>query len=151
MDNQILNYAPLVRAMARRYQGPGMEREDLEQEGWLALVEARRCYRPELGPRPAFYKSRVRGALAKMLRRYRRDALFGRAAEVEFSGQDDVPGFELRDLFANLSKRQSQVLLLYYHQGLSLREAAKCMGISISAAHTHKKRGLKALAGQMSL
>jgi RNA polymerase sigma factor (sigma-70 family) len=153
MDN-LVNYAPLVRSMARRYQGPGLEREDLEQEGWLALVEAAACYRPELNvPRPAYYRSRVRAALGSLLRRYRRDALFWRAgADVDrtFTWDEGSESGAVW-LMGNLPRRQREALLLYYHYGFSLKEVAKRMGIGISAAHTHKTRGLAALARQMSL
>ena len=75
--DHLLEYAPLVRAMARRYLGPGLEREDLEQEAWLALVAAGPVGRN--GPAPGLLQSRVRAALAQALRRFRRDALFYKA------------------------------------------------------------------------
>lgn len=150
MDH-LLEYAPLVRAMARRYLGPGLEREDLEQEAWLALVAARAQYRPELGPRPAYYKSRVRAALAQALRRFRRDALFYKAPL-----EGDIPlaaGEELDGLWQwtwSLTPRQRQVLDLYFGRDLTLSDIARRLGISLSAVSTHKQRGLAALARRMS-
>lgn len=150
MDNHLAEYAPLVRAMARRYQGPGLEREDLEQEAWLALLEAKASYRPERNvPRPAYYRSRVRTALANVLRRYRRDGLFWRRDSDTVAVWQDRKG-EMLELVSHLPARQAQVLKLYYWHQLKLREIAATLGTSISAASTHKKRGLAALARQIS-
>jgi RNA polymerase sigma factor (sigma-70 family) len=153
MDPQLLKFAPLVRAMARRYQGPGLEGEDLEQEAWLALLEAEESYCPERNvPRPAFYQSRVRGALGEVLRRYRRDALFWRGATpVEALAQGEHRSFELLQSLSVLSQRQRQVISMYYWHQLSLRQIAAELGISISAVQVHKGRGLKALARLLSL
>lgn len=146
----IAAYRPLVRAMAKRYHGPGLEFEDLEQEAWLALVMAEKSYRPELNvPRPAFYKSRVRAALASMLRKYRRDALFWRGTHVELRGEWSESDFDL--LLSTLPSRQRQVLGLYYREGWKLPEISRQLGISVSAAHTYKTRGLRALARQLTL
>jgi len=153
MDSHLKKFTPLVRAMARRYQGPGLEKEDLEQEAWLALLEAEASYRPELNVlRPAFYKSRVRAALGNVLRRYRKDALFWSSAiEVEKVNLDSEIGFELFELLSYLSQRQRQVIRLYYLNQLNLRQIAEYLGISVSAVNIHKQRGLAALARQLSL
>lgn len=147
MDD-LIDYAPLVRAMVRRYLGPGLEREDLEQEAWLALVIAQRDYRPHLGvPRPAYYKIRVRGALANVLRRYRRDALFWRSRcplEPENLSEPE-PEAETSQLLTGLTRRQQQVMEMYYGQDKSLKEIALCLGLSLTTVHTYKQRGLKAL------
>ncbi len=147
MDD-LLAYAPLVRAMVRRYQGPGLEGEDLAQEAWLALLIAQRDYRPYLGtPRQAFYKSRVRAALADCLRNYRRDALCWRwNGPVElFAKSSEELGDEIGHLLLGLSVRQRQVLAMYYGKDLPLREIARRLGLSLTAVHTHKQRGLAAL------
>lgn len=146
MDD-LWQYAPLVRAMVRRYQGPGLEGEDLAQEAWLALLRAQRDYRPELGaPRPAFYRSRVRAALADVLRRYRRDALFWRSSSlVEEMPQPGPPRDGFDELVAGLTRRQRQVLAMCYRDDLPLREIARRLGLSLSAVHTYKRRGLEAL------
>lgn len=141
-------YAPLVRAMVKRYQGPGLEGEDLEQEAWLALLIAQRDYRPELGtPRPAYYKSRVWAALANTLRQLRRDALFWRWDRpvdlLPHGGQESGGG--VTEMLVGLAPRQQQVLAMYYGQDLPLKEIAQRLGLSISAVHTYKQRGLKAL------
>lgn len=146
--NELVNYTPLVRAMVRRFMGPGLEKEDLEQEAWLALHIAQRDYRPHLGvSRAAYYKVRARVALADVLRRYRRDALFWRSSSpMDF---ERLPDFEQQDgtshLLAGLSRRQQQVMQMYYGEDKPLKEIALGLGLSVSAVHTYKQRGLEAL------
>lgn len=151
--NSLSQYAPLVRAMVRRYRGPGLEGEDLEQEAWLALVEARASYRPELNvPRSVYYKCRVRTALANVLRKYRRDGLYWRqeARVEEVPDRNEGFSYEMEDLVSRLPCRQGQVIRLYFCRQLTLREIADALGISISAVSTYKKRALAALARQES-
>ena len=38
IEGLVREFAPLVRRIARRYEGRGAERDDLEQEGYLALI-----------------------------------------------------------------------------------------------------------------
>ena len=41
---------PRLRTMAQSYHLPGVDREDLIQEGFLGVMNAVRCYRPQAGP-----------------------------------------------------------------------------------------------------
>ena len=45
----VSRYIPLVRARAARYFGPGLERDDLMQEGFIGLLKAIRSYDPARG------------------------------------------------------------------------------------------------------
>lgn len=146
MDN-LLDFRPLVSAFARRFQGQGLEREDLEQEAWLALVEAERDWDPSRNvPKAAFFRRQVWTALKRLLRRHRRDPLGGewlelreRSARVEELPQD-------ASLLEMLTTRQRQVLYLYFWHELSLAEIARRLDLAVSTVHTHKQRGLRALA-----
>ena len=37
----MLEYAPIVRGISREFFWPGADREDVQQEAWLALIEAK--------------------------------------------------------------------------------------------------------------
>ncbi len=45
----VSRYIPLVRGQAARYFGPGLEQEDLMQEGFIGLLKAIRAYDPSKG------------------------------------------------------------------------------------------------------
>lgn len=72
MDMDVLarEFAPLVRRVARRYEGRGAEREDLEQEGYVALIViAQRFGRNEMALRlKRHLPGYVRDAAKKMWR-----------------------------------------------------------------------------------
>ncbi len=71
----ILDYVPLVRAIARRIHGSlpphsGVELNDLIQAGHVGLVDAGRSFRKESRvPFPAFARYRIRGEILDSLRK----------------------------------------------------------------------------------
>jgi RNA polymerase sigma factor (sigma-70 family) len=138
------DYLPLVKAMARRYQGPGLEQADLEQEGWLALLEASRRFDPQREvPRAAYYRLSIRSALRQLLRRYSRDAL-SRACSADTCTIQPMAEDEVPMVTVSLSLRQSQVLRAWLREG-SIQQAAKSLGLPLGTAKTHLRRGLKHL------
>lgn len=73
MDDQITRYTPLVRAIARRYPlPPGWERSDIEQEGYIGLMNAMRRYDPDglhrNYARETVYTFGIKTAIRKALR-----------------------------------------------------------------------------------
>lgn len=144
MEANWQDYLPLVRAMARRYQGPGLEQADLEQEGWLALLEASRRYDPQRQvPRAAYYRLSIRSALRQVLRRYSRDAL-SQACSADTSSIQMMAGDQEPPDRPSLPPRQSQVLRAWLREG-SIQQAAKCLGLTLGTAKTHLRRSLKHL------
>lgn len=89
-------FTPLVRAIARRYEGRGAENEDLRQEGYLALVDiARSTNKRQLLKRLSrSLPGRVRDAAARMR------APAGVVSIHEETGED---GMELGDTITDVS------------------------------------------------
>jgi RNA polymerase sigma factor (sigma-70 family) len=86
-------FTPFVRSVARRYEGRGALREDLEQEGYLALLKlARRVSQRESLSRVlwSFLPGMVRDAAAK-LRWGERDVPLVTGGEYGDPGSDDEP------------------------------------------------------------
>jgi RNA polymerase sigma factor (sigma-70 family) len=77
-------YLPRIAALARRFHAPGVEVSDLVQEGWLALLEARRRYEPWRGvPFWAYAVPWVHGAIYRQAQDQRRAVRLPAAAQVE--------------------------------------------------------------------
>lgn len=64
----ILDHLALARAMAGRYAGRGVDRDDLTQVAYLGLVKAARRYDPERGGFAAFAAPTVTGELKRHFR-----------------------------------------------------------------------------------
>lgn len=56
----------------------------------------------------------------------------------------------LREALGHLPRRQAQVLNLVFYQGLTVREAAEVMEVSIGSARVHYDRGKKRLRALLS-
>jgi len=77
-------HLPRIAALARRFNGPGVELADLVQEGWLALLEARRRFDPGRGvPFWAYAVPWVHGAIYRLAQDQRRAVRLPPAAQVE--------------------------------------------------------------------
>jgi len=83
-DALVERYLPRIVALGRRFRGPGVEVSDLVQEGWLALLEARRRFEPERGvPFWAYAVPWVHGAVYRLAQDQRRAVRLPAAAQVE--------------------------------------------------------------------
>ena len=134
----VREFAPLVRRVARRYEGRGAEREDLEQEGYVALIEiARRfgaremarCLKRHL---PGY----VRDAAAKMWR----SASFVSLSDDEGGespladllpdarAEQDVSAFELMDALERFLPQEDMALARALAGGMTQEEIAAITG-----------------------
>jgi RNA polymerase primary sigma factor len=83
-EGLVEGYLPRVAALARRFDGPGVEISDLVQEGLLALLEARRRFEPGRGvPFWAYAVPWVHGAIYRGAQDQRRAVRLPAAAQVE--------------------------------------------------------------------
>ena len=134
-ENHLIAFLPLVRSWARRLCG-GDEafREDLIQEGLVAILKGLDAFSPERGPLPPFLGACVRNRLLSALRRYRRERrvlLFGEIPpEVERNVSEDAPGTwewegDLERLRTHLSEKEAVVLAAYLEGG----SVAKATGL----------------------
>ncbi len=114
-DELVENYLPLARAVARRFEGRGAEREDLQQVASIALMKAIERFDPARGFRFVTYAIPT---IAGDVRNYLRDKASGMR----------VP----RDARQKLYKMQ-QIREQFEHDQLrepSARELAKAMNIT---------------------
>ena len=94
LEGLVMNYTPLVKVTAYRYQGRGAEYEDLIQEGYLALlILIPKC--KDLKWLPYFLKSRLPG--------------YVRTAAEKLRGRRRTPEVELEDVEGVLSDSKSDI------------------------------------------
>ena len=92
LEGLVMNYTPLVKVTAYRYQGRGAEYEDLIQEGYLALlILIPKC--KDFKWLPYFLKSRLPG--------------YVRTAAEKLRGRRRSPEVELEDVEGVLSDSKS--------------------------------------------
>ena len=138
-----------------------MEAEDVLQTAYVKVISGRARFGENSTFRTWLFGV-IRLTAMEQRRRVRlhREKTEGLAGEPVALGQapaaPDEVVFEsrraerLRAALAELSDRQSEVLNLVFYQGLTVREAAEVMGVSIGSARVHYDRGKKGLRALLS-
>lgn len=139
LEGLVINYTPLVKVTAYRYQGRGAEYEDLMQEGYLALLLLiPQC--KDLKWLPYFLKSRLPGYVRTAAERLR-----GRKRTPEV-GLEDVEGVlsdskssrtrsesELHDLLERTLTKAELDLTQALLEGFTQKELASFLNITQQA------------------
>jgi RNA polymerase sigma-70 factor (sigma-E family) len=132
--------------------GNGHQAGELVQE---ALVRTYVAWPRAREGDPLAYARRVLvHARIDLWRRRRREVLLAPEHVPEAAQAGHTAGVEQRDqlarALATLSGRQRRVVVLRYFVGLSEREVAEDLGVSVGAVKTHSSRGLRALRTAMN-
>lgn len=150
---------PLIARMARRLsRSYCLDPEDAAQEALLRLVGASRSYDPNRGTRLRTYaRIRARGAVIDMARNDARRArelpMPSPAEEVRGLRESSMESREMLLRFvqylpeglSRLGERQRRVLIQRYFRGMSMREAAHILGLSVATVHREEQRALETL------
>ncbi len=125
--------------------------EDLLQNFWLRIHNARRTYRPGEPLLPWLYAiaHRVRIDHYRRARRVAQhelvDETMVNAAVQEQRVSGPNPGSNIRELLKELPESQRQVILLMKVSGLTLEEVARATGSSVGAVKQKAHRGYEKL------
>lgn len=161
----IAHMMPVIQKGASLYQAPGLDREDIVQEGLIGLFSAVRSYRPAAGvPFAAFAAACIRNAQQDACK----TALRKKHAPLNFSvplpdvdGTDTRPGPEeqaiaseacadaLHKVHTELSATERKVLLASVN-GLSPAQTAKTLGTSPKSVANALARARRKLRGTQS-
>ena len=161
-----LDHLPLVKSIARRlshYLPPTLDREDLIQEGTLALMKCFAKHDPTQGSFSTYAYPSVRGAMLDVIRRQRgpdqlktfsmnvpnrSGTIAGELVEnkdetfIQFICRDEIM-HKLR----NLPSKDRQFLWEYHGEARTFTEIGQRMGVSRQRAQKHYKRIIRALRG----
>ena len=116
--------------------------DDMEQEGWLAVVEVTVRFDPSRASLDTFVDRRVRGAMVDWLRSW-----YGRTYRLEYAGVDPdtlvctpADDLDLQLALEGLTAREQQVIGSIYYVGLEHWEIAEVLGVHksrVSQIHNH--------------
>ena len=141
---------PLLRYVGRMLGGVSSEAEDIVQEAFVRLH--RQVMRQGAGSVRHLNTWLFRTAHNLTLDALRRQARHKRAAD-EMDALSEVLRREAREAalreLAKLDEEQRQVVLLKVIQGMTLREAAEVVGVSISVVNYRLNQGLAELARRL--
>jgi len=158
MASLLTAYAPLLKAVVRSRLPirnlPGVEKEDLQQEAALGLIELILGNLPIHGALAPYLQQKLKWRLANYLRAERRRS--GRlpipqrlpgATKLSpvLAGPATLRGTRLRSLLRSLSPRQRTVLFQQHWQDLGTRQIARRLGISVQAVTALRRRAEESL------
>lgn len=134
-------YTPLVKALARRYQGRGAEYEDLVQEGYLALIKlVPRCSSSRV--LPLFLKRQLPAKVRNAARRLRKketvdlDQLI--ETGIEPGAEMPLPG--IADMVLNIMEGDEREILKMLALGYLQKEIARKFGITQQAVSSRVRK-----------
>jgi len=135
-------YTPLVRTLAKRYEGRGAEFDDLVQEGYLALLKlAPRCRKKEY--LALFLQRRlpakIRNAAQRLRRKYTIEADLTEEEDFDPEDAGQKISTAVTQLMAGLEKNEYQLLKLVA-MGYLQKEIAEKLGITQQAVSSRIKK-----------
>ena len=144
-------FAPLVRRTARRYEGRGAERDDLEQEGYLALIQL--AERDMKGDTARYLKNHlpgyVRDAAARMRTRFNTVTLSADDDDSAPGLEDIIPDcrteveleeLEIKDMLERALHPEDLNLTLALCSGRTQTEMASSLGVTRQRVRRSIKR-----------
>jgi RNA polymerase sigma-70 factor (ECF subfamily) len=146
-------FGPLVEPAYRLAYTMLLDREaaeDAVQEAAASAWRHRARFRQDADPRPWFFT-----IVANQCRSARRARWWSVLKGVEVdrgaaSPLDDLaPRLDLRSALLQLGPRDRALLVLHYHDGLTLEEAAASLGLSAGAAKSRLHRSLRRLRSEL--
>ncbi|MGB9857510.1 MAG: sigma-70 family RNA polymerase sigma factor [Dictyoglomaceae bacterium] len=137
-------YRPLLYKYLSLLYSKDLEWEDWKQQGELILLELLRKYDPKKGNLSSYLKKTLYYSLMEYKKKISRNTF--EIIEENYSQEDEKRKIKL----TKLSKRQKEIIKLFYFVGLSERDIAKRLKISRRSVRTHKKRALAKLRSMKS-
>ena len=158
----IEQFTPCIRAAATRYSTAAVEREDLLQEGYVALIRAIQSFEPDRG---VYFTWFAAGRIRQGVWTYTRRAKTGREREqFERSPQDDedeprdglasltdpmaeaaFAAVEAEGYLVGLTKRERLVVTHCIIGSMRTAELARMCDVSSATAYTWKRRAVAKL------
>lgn len=146
----IYRYTRIIRIKANKLKSADIEADDLEQEGFIALLGAVKSYSPERGPFSAFANiciaNRMKNAVQQARSRYEKVDDFDYEQIMDESAVTDEVVI-LKDCNTELFRRISEILsekeyevLSLYLDGYSYKQISEKLGVSVKSVDNSLSR-----------
>ena len=151
----IIEYLPLVRSIATKYNKSGISREDLEQEGMIGLLKATNKYKNDKGAKFSTYatywiKKYVLAAIDKEKKHFLNFNKQTAETKKENISEDIKPITDINLPF-DMPENEKEVLILLYEEELTLREIACKLNISRERVRQLKEKALRRMRAKSKL
>ena len=156
-DRLIAGHLSLAYGMANRYRRRGLPLEDLRQEALLGLLQAARRYRPEQGARFSTYAVYwIKKQILAALEREKGQSLQAESLEENRVPEPAAPGVPPQldpplILLQEIPVRERLVLMLSCQEGLTLKEIAGQLGITVEQVKQIRSKALRRLRGKLRI
>lgn len=152
-DNIVIEYLPLVRSIAAKYNKLGVPQEDLEQEGMIGLLEAAAKYDAEKGAKFSTYatywiKKRVLEAVEKEKKTSFNSIELNEAITADKAGNEPERQEKKLDFPEGMPEAEKLVIKLLFKNQLTLKEIAEKLEISRERVRQLKEKGLRRMRAQ---
>ncbi|HDN97658.1 MAG TPA: sigma-70 family RNA polymerase sigma factor [bacterium] len=136
MENLYQDYLPLIKSIASRYKKENIPFEDLIQEGFLGLLEAKKRFDPSRKTKfstYAFYW--IKKKILEAIQREKIQSLCSTELNEEILESPTTDknyeraNLDISSISKNLSSLEQKVLILYFWEGKTLSQIADELGI----------------------
>ena len=142
----VVEYLPLVRSIAAKYNKFGVPQEDLEQEGMIGLMEAADKFKEDKGTKFSTYatywiKKRILEAVGK-----EKKSNYNTATVNEDLAEDKtylLPKLEALEFPEGMPEAEKLVIRMLYQNQLTLKEISAQLGISRERVRQLKEKALR--------
>jgi RNA polymerase sigma factor (sigma-70 family) len=155
----------LVCMIVSKYVPRGVKTEDTEEysEGVLALINACRKYKPEMGPFSTYAGASIKKSLIQRWRRSKRQKRQGNIVSIDESKMCEarIDKIDTSDVIAEMfgdhvddtdaDKRNKRILFDHYINDMTLKEIGNQMGTSRAYAHQCENKALELIRKRFAI
>ncbi|HOK56194.1 MAG TPA: sigma-70 family RNA polymerase sigma factor [bacterium] len=149
MEIKIENYFPLVKKIVKRYEGIGVESEDLFQEGCIGLIEAKNNFKEEMNVNFLTYATYwIKKYILESVEKYKKQKIYISKDALSFTTDTNITKFSEISYKLNLeilSPFERNIIEKFYLEGKTLEEIAKELKIKREKVRQIKQKALMKL------
>jgi len=152
-DKIVIEYLPLVRSIAAKYNKLGVPHEDLEQEGMIGLLEAADKFDESKGAKFSTYatfwiKKYILKAVEKEKKSTYKTSTLNEEITEDKSNNDAKPNNTKLKFPSGMPEAEKLVIKLLYVDQLTLKEISEQLGVSRERVRQLKEKALRRMRAE---